>query len=190
MARQTRTFPTPLGYALLGEINNSPRTGYAVRKTFETSPVGRFSDSPGSIYPALKKLEAHGLIESRKDAASGKAILHLTAAGKRAFRRWLAQPVTPDDVASQYEIVILRFAFLDSVNDLDLSLRYLRSLEEALREFLDGLKAFRASEQCKALPLHGRLALDHGIAGYETSLSWARSAQKTLEQHAKQGEVG
>jgi DNA-binding PadR family transcriptional regulator len=48
---------TTLGYALLGLIRAEPRTGYALRMVFETTPMGSYSSSPGSIYPALKSLE-------------------------------------------------------------------------------------------------------------------------------------
>jgi DNA-binding PadR family transcriptional regulator len=30
-----------------------------------TSPIGHFSNSAGSIYPALQQLKKHGLIEGR-----------------------------------------------------------------------------------------------------------------------------
>ena len=47
---------TALGYALIGLVQEDPRSGYALRKVFEDTPMGAFSSSPGSIYPALKKL--------------------------------------------------------------------------------------------------------------------------------------
>ena len=41
---------TPLSYALLGLMQMEPRSGYALRKVFETTPLGGYSSSPGSIY--------------------------------------------------------------------------------------------------------------------------------------------
>ena len=43
--------------ALLGLLHGEARSGYALRKVFQDTPMLHFSDSPGSIYPALKRLE-------------------------------------------------------------------------------------------------------------------------------------
>ena len=58
---------TPLSFALLGLIGMEPRSGYKLRKVFETTPLGNYSSSPGSIYPALRALEKAGLV--RRGAA-------------------------------------------------------------------------------------------------------------------------
>ena len=46
-----------LGYALLGLIHQQPLSGYDVKKIFASTPMAGFSDSPGAIYPALRRLE-------------------------------------------------------------------------------------------------------------------------------------
>src|SRR5438128_1223789 len=98
---------TPLSFALLGLVRQQPRSGYALRKVFETTPLGDYSSSPGSIYPALKSLENAGMVETR-DArdARGKGSYHLTARGTAALKKWLDAPITDLGEA------MLRFAFL------------------------------------------------------------------------------
>jgi hypothetical protein len=39
-----------------------PCSGYDLRGFFAGQPMATFSDSPGSIYPALKRLEKSGLV--------------------------------------------------------------------------------------------------------------------------------
>ena len=51
-----------LGFALLGLLEERPRSGYDLRKVFAQTAMGTFSDSPGAIYPALGRLEKRGLV--------------------------------------------------------------------------------------------------------------------------------
>lgn len=60
-----------LGYALLGLLHQRPSSGYALRRTFATMPMGTFSDSPGAIYPALRRLEQQGLVRGRLESSAG-----------------------------------------------------------------------------------------------------------------------
>ena len=73
---------TALTYALLGLVRATPRTGYALRKVFEDTPMGSFSSSPGSIYPALDKLVRAELLERRPPATGGKPLFHITPEGE------------------------------------------------------------------------------------------------------------
>ncbi|MBX2878146.1 MAG: PadR family transcriptional regulator, partial [Saprospiraceae bacterium] len=51
-----KTSPTRLDYAIMGLLIGGPLSGYQIRQIFETSEMGNYSSSPGSIYPALKRL--------------------------------------------------------------------------------------------------------------------------------------
>ena len=46
MVREERQI-SPLTFAILGLIYQQPRSGYDVGKIFSTTPMGRFSSSPG-----------------------------------------------------------------------------------------------------------------------------------------------
>ena len=50
-----------LGYALLGLLQK-PSSGYDLRKVFSSTSMKTYSDSPGAIYPALRRLEHRGLV--------------------------------------------------------------------------------------------------------------------------------
>jgi len=64
-----------LAFALLGLIGQEPRSGYDLRKFFSSTPMISFSDSPGAIYPALRRLEQRGLVRGiwRRGPVSGVA---------------------------------------------------------------------------------------------------------------------
>lgn len=172
----TTTTPTLLGYALLGLIHESPRSGYALRKVFETTPIGNYSSSPGSIYPALEKLRKANLIEAR-EPGRGKGLFHLTGAGSKAFMNWLKQPVSGADVSA----ALLQFAFLQYSPDRDLTRAFLDSFEVAVSAQAESLRQFLASEAGCALSAQSRVAVEHGRRSYRESARWARWARQALE---------
>ena len=174
---------TPLGYALLGLLRAGPGSGYALRMVFETTPLGVYSSSPGSIYPALAKLEKLGLVARGSGAGGEKGAFMLTAPGEAALAAWLAKPVEPEEVARDVAPALLRFAFLEH-GDPALALRFLESFEAATRARAAELDAYLASEAGAALPLHGRLAVEHGLSAINSSADWAAGAHRRLRQAA------
>jgi len=166
---------TPLSYALLGLVRMQPRSGYALRKVFETTPLGDYSSSPGSIYPALKSLEKSGMVQAR-DARDvrGKGLYHLTAAGEDALHKWLRAPV--GDLGE----AMLRFAFFGA-DDLDAIPPFLDSFEAAAEAQAVGLAAFLAGDPAQAMSRESRIAVEHGRRRLEASAEWARWARSQYQ---------
>ena len=103
----------PLDYALLGLVNKQPAAGYALRLIFQTTPLGMYSDSPGSIYPALHRLHRLGLVAAaRERAGRRRRTYRITPKGRRLLRQWLDAPLTYEEVASGNGGPELRLAFL------------------------------------------------------------------------------
>jgi DNA-binding PadR family transcriptional regulator len=176
--------PSTLGYALLGLLREQPSSGYDLRKTFSLTPLVTFSDSPGAIYPALRRLEEARLIRGTIEDGSGlrrRKIFRVTAAGIAELRKWLNQPVVRDDVARGGDELMLRFAFMDGAVGRVAAVRFLKSLERELSSYVSTLREYLA-EHRKEMPLSGRLALESGIRGYETRVVWARDALATYKR--------
>lgn len=169
---------TPLGYALLGLIRAEPRSGYALRKVFETTLLGNYSSSPGSIYPALKKLETAGLVAA--EAIGRGNILTVTPAGRDALDAWL---MTPANAGDPVEILMLRFAFLQDLGRNDVTRDFLRSFADAARNTLAGIRVFTTGDLWPVMPLQSRLAVDFGIRSLEAQIAWAENALQELEAH-------
>ena len=105
-----------LGYALIGMLHQKPASGYDLRKIFKETPMAGYSDSPGAIYPALRRLEEMGLIKGIIEAGSGlrrRKVLRLTSGGVAALKKWLTKPIERADVVRGINELMLRFAFLD-----------------------------------------------------------------------------
>lgn len=160
----------------MGLIHDLPRSGYALRKVFETTPMGNYSSSPGSIYPALESLRRAGLVETR-GPGRGKGAFHLTPAGEVAFQAWLRAPVSADDLSQ----AMLRFAFLHSHPDRGLTRAFLDSFEAAAAGQAEAMAQFIAGEAGQAMPVQARVAVEHGRRNLESSAHWAAWARQTLE---------
>jgi DNA-binding PadR family transcriptional regulator len=177
-----------LGFALLGLLHGKPQSGYDLRKVFTTTAMGSFSDSPGAIYPALARLEKQGKIRGEVEESTGlrrKRIYSLTPKGSAAFRAWLDQPITRDDIMRRIGELMLRFAFMDGVVGRCGMARFLRDLEREIAAYIPSLQEFIAN-QGEGMSISGRLALECGIQEYAARLEWARTSAALFEKEEGQ----
>lgn len=70
---------------LLASLENGPRHGYAVKEALRQGSGARFDLPTGTIYPALRRLEAAGLVTGTwaEDGGRRRRSYELTAAGRR-----------------------------------------------------------------------------------------------------------
>jgi DNA-binding PadR family transcriptional regulator len=175
-----------LEFALLGLLQQQAQSGYDLRKVFANTPMRHFSDSPGSIYPALRRLEERGWISAKaeNDSARKRQVYRITAAGKRALIDWLSQNVTRDDIVHRQEELMLRFAFLDGNVEREVTLRFMEQMIHTLDAYVHELREYYMKFGPAIVKDTGRLAFESGINSYEASLNWARSARKKLEKQS------
>jgi DNA-binding PadR family transcriptional regulator len=173
-----------LGFALLGLIHQQPMSGYDLRKIFASTAWGTFSDSPGAIYPALGRLEARGLALATVLESSSlrrRRVFSITPKGLAAFKEWLMQPVTYDDVIRRNSELMVRFAFMDETAGEDRSEEFLGEFAAQMAAYIPSLHQYLEAHASE-MPLSGRLALECGIQEYEMRLQWAKSSIAVYEQ--------
>jgi DNA-binding PadR family transcriptional regulator len=170
-----KNHPTLLDYAILGLVRWEGMTGYRIRKTFEETAMGNYSSSPGTIYPALNRLQLRGLIEKTTDKDSGKALMHLTHAGKGVLTAWLIKPIEMAEVEKRRYELYLRFAFMDVVDDNTKVIGFLVSFRELLKRHISDLVNFHRAEAGN-MPIYGRLAFEQGIESAKATLKWCKYA--------------
>jgi DNA-binding PadR family transcriptional regulator len=176
---------TDFEQVLLGLIASEPRSGYGLKKMFNTSPAGVYQPSPGALYPALRRLEDRGLLQAEQTVSSGRRsqrLYHVTEAGRAAHVDWLRQPVVPDTVATDLGLHMMRFALMENHLERAAVLAFLGDLADALDSFVSGVEQFVASSRGQSLPQHALLALEHGIVTHRASLEWAHSALAALAE--------
>ena len=67
-------------YILLDALRGGPKHGYEIIKSLEERSGGRYTPSPGTVYPTMQLLEDLGLVRADKDAE--RRVYHLTEAGQ------------------------------------------------------------------------------------------------------------
>ena len=93
----------------LAILNFGETTGYEIKKQSVEGEYSYFVDASfGSIYPALSKLEADGLVTSRQEAQPGKPpkkIYAITDAGRTELAEALTEPPSRDIFRSEFLLV-------------------------------------------------------------------------------------
>ncbi len=177
-----------LAYAVLGLLQQEPRSGYDLRKIFANTPMGTFSDSPGAIYPALQRLAKRGYVRSQIEQSAGlrrRRLFRPTASGKRAFKAWQTKSIVREDVIYGVDELMLRFSFMDETASTAEARRFLKELKSELSGYIPALRKYLAKHGA-SMSLSGRLALESGIRGYEGLFRWAKFALSSY----KKGEIG
>jgi DNA-binding PadR family transcriptional regulator len=170
---------THLDLAILGLVHEKPRTGYEIRKVFETTALGNYSSSPGTIYPALKRLQKLKMLIQKK-SGSNRKLFFITETGERELADWLVQPIERDDIAKRADIILLRFAFMEDLVGKPEKVFFLRSFRDGLKKYIKELKDYHHREG-KEMKLHGRLALERGIESYQTDLRWVNKTLRKIK---------
>ena len=172
-----------LSLAILGLISHSPRSGYDLRKLFTTTPMGHFSNSPGAIYPALKRLEERDLVKGRVEDAQTlrpRRVYTLTERGTQIFKQRLGQPVTEDDVIWRIDDLVLRFAFMGEALGREKTLDFLREFLSRVEAYMPSLQGHFNTVRTEASP-YGAFALENGIEVYHAHIRWAKHVIKQLQ---------
>jgi DNA-binding PadR family transcriptional regulator len=72
MKAEAQVLKGHLDTLLLASLANGPRHGYAVKESLRAGSGARFDLPTGTIYPALRRLEAAGLIRGTWSEAGGR----------------------------------------------------------------------------------------------------------------------
>lgn len=175
---------TAFEHILLGLICLAPSSGYDLKRTFATSPMGVYQPSSGALYPALRRLQHKGLV--RVQGAAGLAdqqarprhVYEPTELGVAAHTSWLRAPVRPDTVGRDLGLHLMRFVMMEHLLPPDEVLGFLRDLADALAAFTADLDRHAATTDPGSR--HARLALGHGLAVHRASLQWTEDTIATL----------
>ncbi|MDN5212425.1 PadR family transcriptional regulator [Fulvivirgaceae bacterium BMA12] len=170
---------THIDYTILGLLKQQPGTAYGIRKIFETTALGNFSSSPGTIYPAVRKLKKLGFVVDTDKHKRGST-MKLTDAGIAALKKWLLLPVKKEDITRNTNLLILRFAFMDDLIDMTSRVGFLEGFVHQVTMYLEELNIFY-QKNADTLPVQGRIAFEHGLMQCQAHLKWGIHALKTLK---------
>lgn len=156
-------------------------TAHFIRTCFRNSPAKRFSDSAGSVYPMMKRLEARGLIESvvKKEGQRKVRYYQVTESGREALRLWIGPPVS-DSAMLTVDPLRTRMLYLGHISKANRR-RWFEELETMLNEKLEAI-----SDQKRTHPADSpdlvflKLADENAMMEIKTRLKWLAKAKQQL----------
>ena len=173
---------TPFEHILIGLVCLSPASGYDLKRIFAATPMGIYQPSSGSLYPALRRLEAKGLVKAAEGAgesARNRRVYEPTQAGRAAHAAWLRTRVEVSTVSRDLGLHLMRFVMMEHASSREEVLSFLGDLKDALATFTAGLER-HVTATARLDDRHPGLALDHGLAVHRASLRWTRHAIAAL----------
>jgi DNA-binding PadR family transcriptional regulator len=175
---------------ILGLLKKAPMHGYELQRVMKQSRVDQWAGMlKGSIYHALKRMAAEGLLKVRaSDSGRGrvKSVYEVTARGRAEFKQ-LLRASWSSRARGFPASLFASVAFLDELPAEEV----LGLLEGQQSGITEELAAWRAGERAKAgagaLPPHLRLLFDSACQHLETDLRLTESLKLLLGAYGPVG---
>ncbi len=159
--------------AILGALRERPMHGYELKKRL-SGTLGHFwSISFGSLYPALKRLEASTAIEKAytvKEKTRNRYVYRITDSGEALFNKLLSEPGPASDITDpdRFNLRMAFFRYMEPESRLWLLERRRAYLQEKLEEMNRSSWSGKEKEADKY-----RLGLTrHRIELTESDITW------------------
>jgi len=174
---------TTLEYVVLGLISIEPQSGYSII-TFLEQGIYRWSASPGSIYPILKRLEKQGVIAGELEAVHEtrpRKMYTLTSHGEDLLDQWITMPFTTSELLEDRDIVMLKFLFAEKRLSRKAVLNWLNEYEIGTDTYDVSRRLFFDLTYEQASP-HQKLILEGLMMELNMQREWIRMAIERLSQ--------
>jgi PadR family transcriptional regulator AphA len=157
--------------AVLGLLAFGERSGYDLALLASNSVAHLWTPSQSQIYKTLPRLMGWGLARCREIEQRGrpdKSLFRITAAGRKALRRWLDE--VEEEPAGGRVVFALKLFFCEFASE-GTALAQLDAYRRYLERRLERYEALRAAPALfdSAYPGH---VLEHGIARLRATLAW------------------
>lgn len=171
---------------ILGLLSHTDMTGYEIKKRMDTTLSYFWSGSYGSIYPALKTMEANGLVTSHSYSQNGrdKISYSITQSGRDTLSDWLKRPATRDEL--HYETLLkLFFAGEGSPSQALAHIAAFQArTEEGLPYLTRSVESLRAIQDNPA-HMYYMLTAMFGEKIYNAYLEWCEEATSMIQEYEK-----
>ena len=161
----------------LGVLNRGDASGYEIKKSFEEGPLAHFQEASfGSIYPALTRLTAEGLVvcrDQRQDKRPDKKLYSITNAGRSALQSALHRPPSDDEVRSDF-LFVLFFAHLLPTATLN------RLIDDRIAWYESVLQRMTDNANLDSRPAGERFVHGLGLAVYRCARDYLRDNRHIL----------
>ncbi|MCY4074006.1 MAG: PadR family transcriptional regulator [Acidobacteria bacterium] len=182
-----------LDHILLGMLA-APASGYDVKRGFSEGSRHFWSAELSQIYPALKKLEERGWLESRLEPpARGprRRVYHRTAEGRTELIRWLT---SGPQMGTQRFAYVAQLCFMHELDDLEATSDFMLELRSRLGEFLALLQQAELDiagpdgaslDGLSGEDFHVYLAVRMGVRSLRSRVDWCDEALAHIERRRR-----
>ena len=164
----------PTAASLLGFLHRGPLTGWELQVWIERSIGNFWNVTRSQVYRELKTLAAAGLLRAGATGKRDKQPYSITAAGRDAFRTWIAQPPASDIL----RLPLVVSVFFGEHIEPDLLRRYLQTARlqhEAQRAHFLTLRE-RVQDPFQRATLELGIEYEALLGRWAGSLPWAQDA--------------
>lgn len=172
---------------ILAIVETKPNTGYAITKEFDAVAGYFWRASHQQVYRELATLADEGLVRFKEVSQQGrpdKKVYAITAAGRRAFVQWFAQP--QDTPRVNDPLMVKFFAGELGGNDtLVEQLSVAREAHAARLAMLESIEREHYPERVGEMPRWKQLVyltLRWGVARERAWLQWAQESEDVLRK--------
>jgi len=179
----SRALRTPLTMAVLSLLREHPRHPYDMQTALRTRHVHTVVKLRGwSLYDAIRRLEAAGLLEAVGTSRAGARPERTTYALTRAGREFLDSLVEEylGTVAEEYPVFVAGLAHIGNVQP-EQAVELLTNRLEAVRRRHDEFEEGLASLGPDAPPRVALLEVEYAQAIRKTEIDWLRAVIRDIE---------
>lgn len=177
---------TLLEYMILGLVSAEMRTGYDIMNILG-SDTYRLSASPGSIYPALKRMEKNKLIAGQIEVVHEtrpRKVYSVTPLGESLLDAWVRSPLSVIGYREEFEVVLTRFLFTATRLSHEELLTWLEGYAYALEQYNTPRKNFLELLRSTA-PIHQQLVWQAKLMELDMQRDWIKAAREQIIAHHK-----
>jgi len=168
-----------IDYIIIGMVLHEPLTGYDIKKRIETG-IGYFvKASPGSLYPALKKLADKDFLTMNEEPQGERMrkCYHATELGRTAFLEWLSSPLDSNSITVS---LLSRIYFFDELAE-DVRYEQLREYESHIQKILREYKILQkqhSNENIENGSYYEWATLYYGLQSAQGMIRWLRCVKE------------
>lgn len=155
-------------------------TAHFIRTRFRVSSTSRFSNSAGSIYPLMQRLEKRGLLSSKLRREGKRNVRYYSAnpQARRALKQWLTPP---DDQLALLSIDPLRtrMLYLELLTPRQRA-AWLDEIENGLKQSLSNIQESHADQTSPTTFVE--LAFENAHLTSLARLEWIRLSRRRLKK--------
>ena len=148
--------------SLLGFLFDGPKTGWDLLQEIERGLSRFWNVTPSHVYRELRTLQDRGLVTAGRTGVRDRRPFTITAAGKKAFKQWIAQEPGPEQIRNPLLITLWFGRHLDD-DTLD---RFLASNRQVHEQRLRHYESITPTDE------HTGAVLAFGVAYEKAVMAW------------------